>query len=205
VENPAIKGGALKSLVLDARDGLQDGRISRVAANRALLPEDFQLLGEGIVDSEWYDVEVYRRLSMLVHEQLGGGDRSYFKKRGAAVAERLIGLGVYQQVEYLQRIEFAETLAVAHQNINLTATLWRSLFNFGGWTVSYGADRGTLSMLVADSMPMPALGWDAIEGFIQRLAQEYDAQNVTLIHKRRGDGTELFEFRFHGLSNPPKP
>jgi hypothetical protein len=192
---PLVKGAAIKALIQDVRDCLEQGKITRSTAKQKLEPEDFQLLAEEILDTDWYSIHSYRRLSELLNACLGGGDPSYFKMRGAAVAERLIALGIYQQVSFMQRTGVAATLAIAYQNLKLTATLWNSFFNFGTWTTSHDPRTTIIAMTVSDSESMPPLGWDAIEGFIGRLIQEVDPAGVTMRVERRTRGTARFEFR----------
>jgi hypothetical protein len=200
-----VKGAAIKALINDVRDCLEQGKIRRSAAEQQLEPEDFQLLADEVLDTQWYSIHSYGRLSELLAASLGRGDPSFFKKRGAAVAERLIGLGIYQQVSFMQRTGVAATLAIAYQNLKLTATLWNSFFNFGTWTTSHDPATTIIAMTVGESEPMPRLGWDAIEGFIGRLIQEVDPAGVTMRVERRTRGTVHFEFRIGPRPDLPPP
>jgi hypothetical protein len=197
-----VKGAAIKGLIQDVRDCLEQGKITRSAAEQRLEPEDFKLLVEEVLDTEWYSIHSYGRLSALLGACLGAGDPSYFKMRGAALAQRLIGLGVYQQVSFMQRAGVVATLAIAYQNLKLTATLWNSFFNFGTWTTSHDPGTTLIAMTVSDSEPMPPPGWDAIEGFIGRLIQEV---GVTMQVERRTRGTVRFEFRIGPRPDLPSP
>lgn len=200
---PSIKGAVIKALVQDTRDGLADGRITRAAAEQQLTAEELQLLQDEILDTGWYPIDSYRRLSDLLDDQLGARDVRYIQKRGAAVAERLIRLGVYQQVSFLNRVGAAESMAVAYQNLKLTATLWNSFFNFGVWTTSQQPESRTFAMQVSQSEAMPEKGWDAVEGFIWRLTQEVDPEGVTLKRETTGPGSVQFVFHISARTIPP--
>jgi hypothetical protein len=202
--SPAIKGTAIRSLVQSTREALADGSIRGEVAAGILVPEDVELLDADLVDTGWYSIRSYERLSVLLRQTLGQGDDRYLHKRGAAVAERLIGLGVYQQVSFLQRIGASETLAIAHQNLKLTATMWNSFFNFGTWSTALNVPARQFSMHVVDSEPMPMVGWDAVEGFIWRLTQEVDGTSVTMKREHLGPGAVQFIFHLTTPSIRPR-
>jgi hypothetical protein len=55
--------------------------------------------------SAWYDIRSYTPIMELPRDAVGGRDNEYFCKAGAASAQRLLQMGVYQQLEYFEAHE----------------------------------------------------------------------------------------------------
>jgi len=190
-----IKGIVIRTLVQDCVDLLASGEVPADETDQRLTAEDREMLAQPVLDADWYDLGSYRRLTELMRDFAGKGDPLYIKRRGAAVAERLVGQGVFQQVENVRRVGEAADVETALSNLKLTATLWNSFFNFGSWDV-FSEGTGRYGMKVKDSHDMPEVGWQAIHGFMERLAQEAAEQGATIAVARRQspEGEVIFVF-----------
>jgi hypothetical protein len=168
---PSIKGLALRNLVEDAKQQVEAGIAS--PADLALLGEaEHALLNEGVLDSMWYPLTSYERLTRFVQRTLGRGDPDYVRKRGVAVAERLIALGLHQQVEFVTRAGKAQTMDEAVSHLRMAASMWGGFFNVGQWTVHRDDESGEYGMVVRDAADLPDLVCEAALGLVGRLAQE---------------------------------
>ena len=191
----SIKGIAIRSLVEDAVAFLASGEVPEAAANERLTEDDRKLLKEPVDDSGWYSVESFRRLLELLRDHVGRGDPDYLKRRGATVAERLLALGVYGEVEYVRQVGKARDTAAAESNLQLTASLWHSFFNFGKWGV-FTESNGRYGIVVKDAHDMPEAGWQAVHGFMDRIAQEAaePGGSIAVARKQSPEGEVLFVF-----------
>jgi hypothetical protein len=191
---PSIKGsimaGHLQAL-LKLRDR---GEISRHDLERALSSDTLSLLDQPIQASSWYDIRSYAQIMELLRDVVGGGNNDYFCRAGAASAERLLQLGIYQQLEYLKRMKLGDhgdplqRFIAYGQDLRLIATITSSLVNFGPMTVKQDPDheRRYLTEIV-DAKDYPdVLGW-ATQGFGNRLAIEYGAPGLWKYERPRPD------------------
>jgi hypothetical protein len=173
---PSIKGVALRSLVEDAKHQVEAGTTS--PGDLALLGEaERTMLDDGVLDSMWYPLTSYERLTKFVQRTLGRGDPNYVRNRGVALAERLIALGLYQQVDFVTRAGKAESMDQAVSTLRLVASMWGGFFNVGQWTVHRDDATGKYGLVVRDAAALPDLVCEALLGVIGRLAQETGASS----------------------------
>ena len=176
-QKPCIKGTAIADLVEDTRKLLNDGKISQREIEARLTAEDLALLEEPVVESRWYDVHSYRRLTELLRDVEGEGRDEYVRGRGRARGQRLIEGGLYQQMEYLGRSRLKSSMDAKARfeaygkDLRLLVTLSQSLLNFSTWKVVPDPDHGDryrIELRDAEDFP-DVLGW-ASEGLIDAMA-----------------------------------
>jgi hypothetical protein len=173
VAKPCIKGIAIRSLLVDVGSALAQGRVTDAQVSRYLTDDDRALIRDSVLDSTWCPIASYRRMTELLREVDGSSNNEYVRKRGAAAAQRLISLGVHQQVTSLGSTGRTDNREQALHNLKLTATLWNSFFNFGEWTVFEDAQNlERYGLQVRNAAAMPDVGWHAVQGFIERLSEE---------------------------------
>lgn len=192
---PSIKGSGIRSLVEDAKKELESGAAS--ADDLALLGDaERRMIEDGVLDSAWYPLESYERLTKFMQRTAGGGDPEYVRKRGEALAERLIALGLYQQVDFLSRAGKAESLDQAVRHLKLVASMWKSFFNVGTWDVERDDEASEYLLVVRDAADLPDLVCQALQGVIGRLAQETgNAREVRLERPSRDLVRFVLEFQ----------
>jgi len=176
-QKPCIKGTAIADLVEDTRKLLNDGKISQREIEARLTAEDLALLEEPVVESRWYDIHSYRRLTELLRDVEGDGRDEYARGRGRARGEKLIEGGLYQQMEYLGRSRLKSSMDAKARfeaygkDLRLLVTLSQSLLNFSTWKVVPDPDHGDryrIELRDAEDFP-DVLGW-ASEGLIDAMA-----------------------------------
>ena len=177
---PSIKGSVFLGHLETLMKLIASGDISRSELARRLQPEDLGLLEAQIHTSGWYDIRSYARVMELMRDVIGNGSNDYLIQRGAASAERLIQMGIYQQLEYLKRMRLGELddprerFLSFGRDLRLLVTITGSLLNFGRPEVKEDpahADRYVIQVSEASAYP-DALGW-ATQGFNNRMAEEH--------------------------------
>lgn len=189
---PSIKGSIFALAVQDLGKLVESGQVSREELERKLEPGDARYLDEAISVSGWYDVRAYGRLLELLKELEGDGDDEYLRRRGARSARVLLERGLYQQLEYLGRMQVA---AVEDPEARFRAfgrdlrlLLSMQLHNFGSRSIETDPehpDRYVMEFADAEAYP-EALCWTT-EGFINAMAKQHDAPDLWYWERPRPD------------------
>ena len=169
----SIKGTAISTLVEDLNRLVDEGHISRDDLEARLEASDLALLEAKLEPASWYDIDAYRRMMELLRALDGAGDSDYWFRRGARSAAHLIELGLYQQMEYLKRLEVSnamdpeERLRAWGRDLRLLVTLSGSIIDFGEWRAVLDPDqpnRYNIEVCEVNGVPEPF--WRAAEGFL---------------------------------------
>jgi len=176
---PSVKGSVYAVAVEDVGKLLSDGQITREGARRWLEDSDLAALDGDVNVAAWYDVRSYDRLTRLLCDVEGGGSTNHLREKGRRTARRLIEMGVYAQMEYLQRTQTAqrvdadERFEALGRDLRRLNTLSASILNFSSWHAEPDPDNPRrYRIIVSDAAAMPeTLVW-RIEGFMNEMARE---------------------------------
>ena len=184
---PSIKGSLLSSIIESILKLVSAGQISRDELERGLEPGDFQVLDSKIQLTQWYDIRCYERLVKLLLDVEGGGQNEYLRQRGEQAAERLLKAGLYQQMEYLSRMQAEkvtdpkERFLAYGRDLRLLTTLSANLVNFSRWEARPDPewpDRYRIEISEATDYP-EVLAWQT-DGLINRMATQHRAEPLAL-------------------------
>lgn len=171
---PSIKGTVLVDLVEDVRKLLPSG--DREAAAR-LTEQDRATVEQDVSQASWYPVGFYARLMELLRDVHGDGRNEYVIDRGRVRGRKLMEAGVYQQMEYVGRLQAAkaitpeERFAAYGRDLRLLVTLSRSILNFTTWSVRADPDVDACHIIeVSDAEEFPDILGYSTEGFIDAMA-----------------------------------
>jgi hypothetical protein len=173
MEQAAIKGSAILSLIEDVGLCVEQGRVSAEELEVRLEPEDVALLGEKVSPARWYPIEQYRRLTDLLFELTAQGRdfETFLKTRGAAAAERLIQAGIYQQLDYSTARE-QESPEQARSDVRLRVSLIAVIVNRGSAHVEPDPERpGHTRIDLRAVAELPDCLGHTIAGFIEHCAR----------------------------------
>ena len=196
---PSIKGSAFSFVVEKTLKLVSAGEISRNELARRLSPESLSVLDQPIHVIEWYDIRIYAQLMEFLRDVAGGGENEYLIRHGEHAAERLLQKGLYQQMEYLKRLQLGkETDAKGRyeafgRDLRLLVTITPSILNFGQQQVKGDpehADRYLLETSDATAYP-EVLCWTT-QGFNNRMAATHDSPDLWCWERPRLD---LVRFR----------
>lgn len=189
---PSIKGSIFALAIQDLLKLVESGQVSRDELERNLEPGDARYLSEPIGVSGWYDVRAYGRVLELLRDLEGNGENEYLRQRGARSAQTLLERGLYQQLEYLDRMQIkaandpdARFRAFGR---DLKLLLSMQLHNFGTRSVEVDPDhphRYIIEFGDAEAYP-EALCWTT-DGFINAMAKQHDAVDLWYWERPRPD------------------
>lgn len=180
MSEPSIKGSTFQGVIDDLHLAIAQGYISAEETETRLEPTEIPYLDPEmkVNPASWYSIESYRRIVELLFDVVGHGDTDYLLARGAKSAVRLRDSGVYQQVEYVGRINKARrntqsTLIELQRQLRLIVTLARSIYNFGEWDVEVEDDL--LRVVVNDARALPDIAILTIVGFMDKMGEFSDS------------------------------
>ncbi len=180
MSEPSIKGTTFQGVIDDLHAAVAQGVVSIEEAEARLDPAEVPFLDPETKanPASWYSIESYRRMVELLLDVVGNGDLAYLTGRGEQAAIRLRDAGVYQQVEYVGRINEARgdrenTLAELKRQLRLIVTLARSIYNFGEWDVEVDGEQ--LRVVVTDARALPDISVLTIEGFMNQMSEFSDS------------------------------
>jgi hypothetical protein len=203
MSEPSIKGSTFQGVIDDLHQAITQGQISLEDAEARLGSAELPFLDREAKanPASWYSIESYRRIVELLLDVVGGGDDAYLIERGAKSAVRLRDAGVYQQVEYVGRINESrrntqDTLVELQRQLRLIVTLARSIYNFGEWDVEVEGDL--LRVVVTDARSLPNIAVLTIVGFMNKMGEFADSPTPA---RWRGDRVTLNRVEFTMLSS----
>jgi len=177
--NPSIKGSAITGTVEDVQKLVQTGLISETDLERRLTPDALALVRKPIAASQWYDMRAVASLVELLWDVEGHGDPAYMRRRGEAIAERLLQAGLYAQLEFVKRSKLDQQtdprgrFEAFGRDLRLVNTLSGSMLNFGRWTSRPDPEyEGRYLVEIHEATELPVPTSLATEGFINRLMKE---------------------------------
>jgi hypothetical protein len=164
---PSIKGYGLSSVVDDVRRLVEEGRVSDVQLERMLSPEARSLVGGEISPGLWYPIGAYGELLDLLAEIEGLGNAEYLRLRGKRAFERFKALGLYQQLDFLERNASEQvTREDIARAVKMAFTLFSSIFNFGRYQLEVDPENeNRLREVIYDAGPLPDAALPIIAGF----------------------------------------
>jgi hypothetical protein len=144
---PAIKGTLFSAVVEDLNRGVDSGSVSHAELEIELSADELALLGEKINAASWYCIHTYHRMVGLLCRAEGGGLEDYWHQRGMRAADRMVDAGIYQQMDYIGRIQSSlESEASARfralaKDLRLLLSVHASVLNFGDWKTVVDPDH----------------------------------------------------------------
>lgn len=195
---PSIKGSVFETAVTSLAKVLEQGRVEREDALRWLEESDLEVLDVEINVAKWYDIRVYHRINCLLREVVGHGSNEYLRDQGRETARRLIEIGIYSQMEYLERTQVADTegaeqrSAAFGRDLKRLTTLSASILNFTRWEPASDPEHANRFRIeVHDAADMPeTLIWRS-DGFINEMASVHAGTDLWS-WKRENDDLVLF-------------
>ena len=134
-----IKGTIFSGVVDDVHAALEAGHVTRETLEAALTKQDLERLEEKVNATAWYDVFAYHRVCGVLAAADARDIQHFWFERGRRAARRLIGMGIYQQLDYLGRTESRHhtdpdaRFQAFGRDMKLLMTLHKSMLNFGEW------------------------------------------------------------------------
>jgi hypothetical protein len=142
---PSIKGAAIAKLIEDVQACLSRSEADRVRLEAKLSPETVRMLEGKVEIGNWYPVGMYNELTNLIWQEEGGGRSDYLRQRGEKMMKRLMEAGLYQQLDFLDRIDRGPQEKITREDIQracrLIGSVSGAIRNFGKDTWVWDPDK----------------------------------------------------------------
>lgn len=144
---PAIKGTLFSAVVEDLNRAVETGSVDHAKLEAELSAEELAFLDEKINAAGWYCIQSYHRMVGLLCRVEGGGLDDYWQERGMRAADRLVDAGIYQQMDYIGRIQSSQEsdpsarFRALAKDLRLLLSVHSSVLNFGEWQTVVDPDN----------------------------------------------------------------
>ena len=162
----SIKGLAIAGLVEDLSALLASGTVTCEELGKHLAEDELALLDGQLDGIRWYPIATYEALTTALLQATHSAGKNRLRARGEAAANRLLEMGLYQQLDAL-----AENSSWTRENfassVRLIATLHGSLLNFSVWTVEVDpVYPARIQLTVTQAAEFPEMLRIVTEGFM---------------------------------------
>ena len=189
-----IKGSVYSAAVEDVNKLFASDELSQDQAKNWLEDADFGLLDQVIGLASWYDIQSYDRLNCLLRDVEGGGRNEYLREKGRDTARRLLEMGLYSQLEYLQHAKFTEAKGANERfeafgrDLARLSTISASILNFSRWKSRPDPDVDRRYVIeVNDAQEFPeTLAWRS-DGFVNEMGAQHGAHDLWSWSRERPD------------------
>jgi hypothetical protein len=148
-DEPSIKGAAIAKLIEDVQACFSRSETDRVRLEAKLSPETIHTLEAKVEIGSWYPVSTYDELTNLIWQEEGGGRPDYLRQRGEKMMTRLMEAGLYQQLDFLDRVHRGLQEKISRDEVQracrLIGSVSGAIRNFGKDTWVWDPDNpGTM-------------------------------------------------------------
>ena len=130
VTEECVKGSLMLGVVVMVRRHRKEGLVSPGQLAARLSQGALRMLEEKVDIGRWYPIQVFSELLDLDWEVGGQRDPKYMREEGEQAAERLFRSGIYQQLNYAERVERVRAREALIRQARLITTITGTLYNF---------------------------------------------------------------------------
>lgn len=186
-----IKGTAFITARRDLLALVEAGRLSRVALERRLRPEDLALLEHAPLPTSWYPVATYDRILRVLMDIEGNGDTRYLVERARKAMAALMQSGIYRQLERAQ-VVVREGRGWFERSGHILATLPTAFFDKGSWKLSADETKRSFTLEGSGLGGLTDHVAHIIQGALEFVASELTESPARVTVQRVRDGRVVF-------------
>jgi len=183
---PCVRGSLFHREVETVLDLVGSGQLSRSELEAALTADELKLVDDaGVATSQWYDIATVDKVMTLTASKSGLTLPEFCRMRGAKAAESLCKSGLYQQLEYLDRLQVSKASdpdsrvrAFGH-DLRLLVSLSKNMFNFTEWSVRKDPDAPRRFQIeISQASDFGDIEANCTDGFINWAASKREQSRV---------------------------
>ncbi len=127
---PCVKGSMLLGTVVSVRRLRDSGDLPIGIFEKALSEDTLALFDERIIITSWYPMWQFNELQVLSWEHISNRDPDKVREAGALSFKSMAKTGRYQQFEYAERAEKANSKADVLRDTRLITSIMSGYYNF---------------------------------------------------------------------------
>jgi hypothetical protein len=188
----SIKGTAFLLARRDVLALVESGRLSRVALERRLQPQDLAYLDAPPLATSWYPLPSYDRLLRVLMDIEGGGETSYLVQRARKSMEALMRGGIYKQLERAEAVVREQGDGWFERTGHILATIPTAFFNKGSWRLSRDERKKMFTLEGTGLEAMTVNVAHIVQGALEFAAEQLIETPVKVAVQRPRDGRVVF-------------
>jgi len=203
---PSAKGSVVMGVVASLRSAKKNGRVSEEQLAARLSSAAFALYERKIEIGLWYPMAAFGEL-VEFEWQLAGKDPDYARRSGVQSADRMFDAGIYQQLDYAQRTDKAQTREALLRQSKLITTVTGTLYSYLQTSVRFTPDGSQLEIVYANAELFSEPLRLSTEGFMNRV-NERQGSSRRWTSERTKPGEIVFRMKVPtriGRSAAPEP
>lgn len=165
---PSAKGSVVVGVVASIRSSRRQGRVNEEQLSARLSARALAMLAEKIEPGLWYPMEAFGELVELEYE-LTGSNPEHAREAGARSADRMFDAGLYQQLDYAERVGRAATRERLLGQAKLITTVTSALYSFLRTLVRFSSDGGALEIVYGNAAQFSEPLRYSTEGYMNRV------------------------------------
>jgi hypothetical protein len=183
---PSAKGSVVMGVVASLRSAKKNGRVSEEQLAARLSSAAYALFERKIELGLWYPMAAFGELVDFEWD-LAGRDPEYARRSGAQSADRMFDAGIYQQLDYAQRADKAQTREALLRQAKLITTVTGTLYSYLQTSVRFTDDGGQLEIVYANAALFSEPLRYSTEGFMNRVNERQGSARRWTSERTRAD------------------
>jgi hypothetical protein len=171
---PSAKGSVVVGVVASLRVLKKQGKVSEEQLAARLSAAALKLVGEKIESGRWYPMPAVGELIDFEWE-IAGRDPQYARQSGAQSADRMFATGLYQQLDYAERVGRAANRDALLRQTKLITTVTGTLYNYLTISARISPDGDALEILYGNATLFSEALRYSTEGFMNRVNERQNS------------------------------
>ncbi len=165
---PSAKGSVVVGVVASLRSQRKSGRVSDEQLTARLSAAALRLLEEKIEVGRWYPMAVFGEL-VDCEWALASRDPEHARKSGEKSADRMVATGLYQQLDYAERVDRAQNREALVRQAKLISTVTSTLYSYLKTSVRLSPEADHLEIVYSNASLFSEPLRISTEGFMNRI------------------------------------
>jgi len=183
---PSAKGSVVMGVVASLRSSKKNGRVTDEQLAARLSGPAYALLERKVELGLWYPMAAFGELVEFEWE-LAGKDPEYARRSGVQSADRMFEAGIYQQLDYAQRTDKAQTREALLRQSKLITTVTGTLYSYLQTSVRFAEDGAQLEIVYANAALFSEPLRLSTEGFMNRINERQGSARRWTSERTRPD------------------
>jgi len=183
---PSAKGSVVMGVVASLRSSKKNGRVTDEQLAARLSGPAYALLERKVELGLWYPMAAFGEL-VEFEWQLAGKDPEYARRSGVQSADRMFEAGIYQQLDYAQRTDKAQTREALLRQSKLITTVTGTLYSYLQTSVRFAEDGAQLEIVYANAALFSEPLRLSTEGFMNRINERQGSARRWTSERTRPD------------------
>ncbi len=183
---PSAKGSVVSETVAALRRLREKGRVGEPQLAARLSKAALELLDTKVEVGRWYPMGAYAELVDFVWE-LGARTDDAMRKAGAKSADAMFERGLYQQLDYAERVQRAPSREDLLRQTRLITSVALALYSYLDVSTRLSANGAEVEIVYRNAAPFTEALRISTEGFMNRVNERQGSKRRWTSERTRPD------------------